>query len=330
MKRGKIVKLIAVFVVSLTCIGCCKLNNTTKNNENIKVEETISKNGEVETEDSVKKIDNETNSNENDDLLNNADVDSCKSDKPNKKDDKTQKETSKIEENNENNDKNDKEASSFKENKVEKVQKAKEPDIKETDKNEANKVPKNEVKEAPKPKENTEPQKSVSNQEEDVKFSSDFADKGERFSNVEDAIFKYVNQERVANGLNPFIRDSKLDYYARCKSYDMGAREYFEHKDKDGVRVWNHIIHDHYMQCGNWGENIVFTNYVEDEKGNVFLNFTDDQLGKYMVDCWMKSPGHRANILNPKFDRMGVGVKQIKQSDVPTYFGTQEFSHIVK
>ncbi|MFA7315334.1 MAG: CAP domain-containing protein [Candidatus Paceibacterota bacterium] len=108
-----------------------------------------------------------------------------------------------------------------------------------------------------------------------------------------DAIVNLSNVARKQNGnLKPLIKNSKLDFAAEKKLQDMFMRQYFEHTSPVGVEV------------SDLGKEVGYDFIIIGE--NLALgNFKDDQA---LVDAWMASPGHRANILNTHYSEIGVAV----------------------
>ncbi|MFH9089446.1 sigma-70 family RNA polymerase sigma factor [Streptomyces sp. NPDC017673] len=100
-----------------------------------------------------------------------------------------------------------------------------------------------------------------------------------------------VNKERAAAGCGPVTEDPQLDKAAQGHSDDMAARGYFDHTDPDGAGPGERITAAGY-RWSTYGENIA--------KGQ--------QTPQAVMDSWMNSPGHRANILNCAFKNIGVGV----------------------
>lgn len=103
------------------------------------------------------------------------------------------------------------------------------------------------------------------------------------------AVVTLVNSERAANGCDPLRVDERLTAAAQEHSEDMDARNYMAHESPEGEgpgeRARRHGYHA-------WGaENVA--------KGQR----TADQV----MDAWMNSPGHRANILNCSLVAIGVG-----------------------
>src|ERR1035437_8447738 len=105
-----------------------------------------------------------------------------------------------------------------------------------------------------------------------------------------DNIVKLINQERTANGLNPVKMNTELQSAAVAKSQDMIYRDYFDHY-AFGQTPWMFIIRAGYNYSVA-GENLA--------KG---FNTSEG-----IVNAWMNSPAHRANILNPNYKEIGVGV----------------------
>lgn len=104
---------------------------------------------------------------------------------------------------------------------------------------------------------------------------------------VERAIFDMVNRERQARDLEPLAWDDRLAELAREWSQEMASNDDLEHQDLDALseRVEGYV---------GLGENI-FQASAAVPAGEIHVG-------------WMRSPGHRANVLRPGFDRLGVGV----------------------
>jgi uncharacterized protein YkwD len=102
-----------------------------------------------------------------------------------------------------------------------------------------------------------------------------------------------TNRSRTENGgLQSLKENSKLDLSAQLKLQDMFKQQYFEHVSPDGVGVsdlGNKVSYEYIVI----GENLALGNFKN---------------GKALVDAWMASPGHRANILNAKYTEIGVAV----------------------
>ncbi|RSN64693.1 CAP domain-containing protein [Actinomadura sp. WAC 06369] len=100
-----------------------------------------------------------------------------------------------------------------------------------------------------------------------------------------------VNDARADAGCGPVRSNALLVRAAQGHSADMAARNFFDHSSPDGKDPGDRITSTGY-RWSTYGENIA--------KG---------QSGpESVMESWMNSPGHRANILNCAFDEIGVGV----------------------
>ena len=99
-----------------------------------------------------------------------------------------------------------------------------------------------------------------------------------------------VNKERALKGLKPVKADEELAKVARKHCMDMFARGYFSHYTPEKKDPFDRMKEDHIFFL-TAGENLALSQT---------LDMAHDGL--------MKSPGHRANILNPTFGRLGIGI----------------------
>lgn len=102
-------------------------------------------------------------------------------------------------------------------------------------------------------------------------------------------VINLSNQERASNGLPALSYNAKLTSAAQAKAQDMFAKDYWAHNSPDGKTPWDFISEAGYVYI-TAGENLA--------KG------FDTSAG--VVQGWMNSPGHRANILNSSFMETGV------------------------
>ncbi|WP_308188964.1 CAP domain-containing protein [Streptacidiphilus sp. ASG 303] len=109
---------------------------------------------------------------------------------------------------------------------------------------------------------------------------------------VASAVLTLVNQERAKAGCSPVATDPHLAKLARDFSDDMAARGFFDHTDPDGRSPWDRAAAAGISYLG--GENIARGQQTPEE----------------VMDAWMNSPGHRANILNCDYKRLGIGVHE--------------------
>jgi uncharacterized protein YkwD/stress response protein SCP2 len=105
-----------------------------------------------------------------------------------------------------------------------------------------------------------------------------------------DRVVELTNGERARAGLPPLAVDPLLAAAAQAHSTDMVARAFYSHTSPDGSQPW-----DRAAAAGSRrrtiGENIACGQRSPAE----------------VVEGWMNSPGHRANILKPDFTHIGIG-----------------------
>ncbi len=109
-------------------------------------------------------------------------------------------------------------------------------------------------------------------------------------TNVEQEVVKLVNAERAKAGLAPLKSDWELARVARFKSQDMHDLNYFSHTSPTYGSPFK-MMQDFGIKYRSAGENIA--------KGQ--------RSAQEVVNAWMNSSGHRANILNKNFTHIGVG-----------------------
>lgn len=106
----------------------------------------------------------------------------------------------------------------------------------------------------------------------------------------ETLLLNLVNSERIKNGTVPLSADGLLTEIARAHSRDMLLRHYFSHYDPEG-----HDVKDRSdaksVTYGRLGENLAYAGSVESAMTGL-----------------MSSEGHRRNILDPQFTRVGIGI----------------------
>lgn len=99
-----------------------------------------------------------------------------------------------------------------------------------------------------------------------------------------------VNQERAKVGCSPVTANSSLTSLAEDFSKAMADQNFFDHTDPSGASPWDRAARLGITNLG--GENIA----------------RGQSDAAAVMDAWMNSPGHRANILNCDFKTLGVGV----------------------
>ncbi|WP_314177082.1 CAP domain-containing protein [Streptomyces winkii] len=118
-------------------------------------------------------------------------------------------------------------------------------------------------------------------------------------------VLKLVNEERKDEGCKPLKASKELADLAGDFSRDMAIEDFFSHLGPDGSSPWDRAEGLGILDLG--GENIA--------RGQ------DDP--ETVVDDWMRSPSHRANILNCEYRTMGVG--EYIDDDGPWW--TQDFGY---
>jgi uncharacterized protein YkwD len=137
-----------------------------------------------------------------------------------------------------------------------------------------------------------------------------------QWSRFEDETLTLTNQRRAMGAVcgdrafgpaSPLTMDAALRKAAREHSRDMGSRRYFDHGSPEGRSP------DDRMRAAGWsgrssGENI----------------FGGPPTAAAVVDGWMKSPGHCANLMSPGYRVIGVGYADVPGSPLGHYW-TQDF-----
>ena len=103
-------------------------------------------------------------------------------------------------------------------------------------------------------------------------------------------VFELTNTERAKNGLNLLELDNNLIKSAQGHAEDMYNNSYFSHTSLDGRTLSDRIL-KYSKEFNFMGENIA--------KGQ--------NSPKSVIDSWMASQGHRENILNPNYKKIGIG-----------------------
>ncbi len=105
-----------------------------------------------------------------------------------------------------------------------------------------------------------------------------------------------LNARRTEAGLRPLTSSRTLASAARAHSADMGERRFFAHDTPDGVEPADRIVAAGYPRTDvSVGENLA---WGEETAGTPAA----------IVEGWMESPGHRANILRREFREVGIGL----------------------
>ncbi|GGM49345.1 hypothetical protein GCM10012275_20270 [Longimycelium tulufanense] len=124
---------------------------------------------------------------------------------------------------------------------------------------------------------------------------------------VERKVIDLTNQQRKRNGCKALRANAALGRAARKHSTDMAAKNYFSHTSRNG-RTFTQRIRAEGYRYQRAAENIA-AGYGTPEK---------------VVAGWMKSSGHRANILNCALTEVGVGFAENPRGSFRVYW-TQNF-----
>ena len=104
-------------------------------------------------------------------------------------------------------------------------------------------------------------------------------------------ITELVNEHRTAAGLSPVTYSAKISKAAQVRAVEI--EKSFSHTRPDG-RYFSTVFAEHGISYRYSGENIAWGQKSPEE----------------VVNAWMNSAGHRANIMNAKFKELGVGYRQ--------------------
>lgn len=106
----------------------------------------------------------------------------------------------------------------------------------------------------------------------------------------ENEVIRLVNEIRTENGLKPLTTNWELSRIARYKSEDMSDNKYFSHTSPTYGTPFQ-MIRAFGLSYRSSGENIAY----------------GQRTPAAVVNAWMNSSGHRANILNASYTQIGVG-----------------------
>ena len=125
-------------------------------------------------------------------------------------------------------------------------------------------------------------------------------------NSAENKILELMNQKRKEAGLNPLTMDNTLLSVARYKSNHMIQNDYFSHTNPDGTQ-WTNWLKTIGYKYNATAENIAYNSYDPVE----------------LFNQWWNSSGHRQNMMNPSYTKVGIGVVYGNGK----YMGTQTFSN---
>ncbi|SES29417.1 CAP domain-containing protein [Salipaludibacillus aurantiacus] len=103
-------------------------------------------------------------------------------------------------------------------------------------------------------------------------------------------VVRLVNKERTSRGLDPLEHSPAVRNVAQAKSKDMVDNNYFSHTSPTYGSPFD-MLDTYGVQYRTAGENIA----------------RGQRSPEAVVNAWMNSQGHRQNILNANFSKIGVG-----------------------
>ncbi|HET7578206.1 MAG TPA: LysM peptidoglycan-binding domain-containing protein [Bacillales bacterium] len=123
--------------------------------------------------------------------------------------------------------------------------------------------------------------------------SSSSSSKSGALSQYEQEVVNLVNQQRAKHGLQPLKVTTNLSKMADVKAADMRDHNYFSHTSPTYGSPFD-MMKQFGISYSYAGENIAAGQRTPQE----------------VMNAWMNSPGHRANILNSHYTYIGVGYVQ--------------------
>ena len=139
-------------------------------------------------------------------------------------------------------------------------------------------------------------------------------------STIEREMLALINQERTSRGLNPLQLETQLNASSEDHSMWMLNTDQFSHTGSGGSSATQRMQAAGFDLEGSWrtGENIAW----QSERGAPGVSDDVAQLHQNL----MNSPGHRANILNPDFKYIGIGVETGDMQGFDAVMVTQNFA----
>ena len=122
------------------------------------------------------------------------------------------------------------------------------------------------------------------------------------------AITDLTNAQRAQDGESALSVSALLSEAAQEKADDMAAKGYFAHQAPDGTLPWH------------WFDQVGYDYQFAGE--NLAINFSDSS---DVVNAWMQSPAHRANILKQDYTQIGIGIADGMYQGRETTFVVQFF-----
>ncbi|WP_373635280.1 CAP domain-containing protein [Yoonia sp. SS1-5] len=102
-----------------------------------------------------------------------------------------------------------------------------------------------------------------------------------------------LNASRRANGQSELVFNRQLGRAAMVHACDMTVNNFFDHRGSDGSNSQARVQKTGYNDC-IVAENLAW-GYPQSEQ---------------IINGWMKSPGHRRNMLHPRIEEFGIGITE--------------------
>src|SRR3954452_13677564 len=115
---------------------------------------------------------------------------------------------------------------------------------------------------------------------------------------VADATVCLLNEQRAASGLAPTRPNPRLAAASAAYAQRMVAESFFAHVAPDGQQLTARLLGAHYIAAGD--EYVIGENLAWGQGALATPRST--------VASWMSSPGHRANVLSPEYQEIGIGI----------------------
>ncbi len=125
-----------------------------------------------------------------------------------------------------------------------------------------------------------------------------------------EGVIRETNKQREMFNAGLLSENEKLNEVARIKLDDMFEKQYFAHVSPIGIGVGD-IVKEKQYDYLLVGDNLAMGNYRDDED---------------VVNAWMNSPGHRKNILEEKYEEIGVATKKGVYNNKEIWMAVQVFA----
>ena len=104
-------------------------------------------------------------------------------------------------------------------------------------------------------------------------------------------VLQLMNDYRAQEGLAPLSEDALLDQAAADRMRHMEEESFWSHESPDGLSPF-HWLNQRQYNYRTAGENLA----------------TGFETARLLVQSWMESRGHRANILSPEYEDCGIAI----------------------